>query len=446
MRPITELDWRAPGGPTTLTLRSARLIDPRSGLDEQRDIVIRDGRIAELAPPGGESSGEELDCSGLIATPAFFDPHVHLRVPGGEDAEDLETGTRAAAAGGYCGVVAMANTQPPVDTPEAILALREQAAREARVPVGFLACVSRGMAGTELTDMVAISEAGAVGFSDDGLPITDAGLLRKALIYQEICGGNIALHEEDPALSAGGAMHEGAVSAELGVAAIPASSESSMIARDGQIVAETGGRAHAQHLSSERSVEALEAAQQSGAELSGEVTPHHLALTDEAVRGLDSRFKMNPPLRTEPDRKALIDGLRRGTIAHIGTDHAPHPARAKDQPFEEAAFGVTGLETAFGVLHSELVLPGLIDLATLVERLTAPAELFGLEVGRLGPGSEANIALVDLEREWEVGATGWESRSVNSCFTGRTVQGKVVTTIVGGAVVYRERTWAIAAA
>ena len=369
-----------------MILRGARVVDPRSPIDELRDVFVREGEIAELATAGRAAleGAEEIDCDGLLACPAFFDPHVHLRVPGGEDAEDLETGTRAAAAGGYGGIVAMANTQPPVDTPEAILALREQARQQARVPVGFVATVTRRMLGEELTDMAAIADAGAVGYSDDGLPIANGALLRNALRYQAICGGNIALHEEDPQLSSGGSMHEGIVSAELGVAPIPASSESSMIARDGQIVAEAGGRAHVQHLSAARSVEALEAARAAGANLTGEVSPHHLTLTENAVRSLDSRFKMNPPLRSDADRLALIDALRRGALPYIATDHAPHPDRAKDVPFEEAAFGVTGLETAFAILNTELVEPGHLELATLIERMTAPAELFDLEIGRIG--------------------------------------------------------------
>ena len=314
-----------------------------------------------------------IDATGLHAFPAFFDPHVHLRTPGQEHKEDLETGTRAAAAGGYCGIVAMANTDPVVDDASHVLALRERAGTEAAVPTGFVGTVTRGMRGQELTEMAAIREAGAVGFSDDGLPIASARIMRRALQYQRLVGGTILLHEEDPELSGDGVMHEGAVSAALGLSGVPAVSESTMIARDGALCLFEGARAHVQHLSARESVETLAVAKAAGAKLTGEATPHHLVLTDEEVRSLDARFKMNPPLRTEDDRRALIDGLRDGTIDCIGTDHAPHATDEKEVPFEAAMMGVTGLETAFAVIYTELVEPGVLDLGLVVERMSAGA-------------------------------------------------------------------------
>ncbi len=431
-----------------LVLRGATVLDPVAGIEGVHDVVVRDGRIAELAAPGADAAGlEEVDAAGLHAFPAFFDPHVHLRVPGQEHKEDLETGTRSAAAGGYCGVLAMANTDPPVSTPADVEALREDAREAASVPVGFLATVTRGMRGEELTEMGAIRDAGAVGFSDDGLPITNARILRRALQYQHLCGGTIALHEEDPDLSGDGVMHEGEVSAAIGLAGIPSVSESTMIARDAALAGYEGGRIHVQHLSAAESVEAVRAAKAAGVQISAEASPHHLCLTDEEVRGLDPcRFKMNPPLRTEADRQALIEGLREGTVECIATDHAPHAAEEKEVPFEQAAMGVTGLETAFAALHTELVLPGVIDLALLIERLAGGAAPFDLPRPTLAPGSEANIALCDLGAEWTVGEEGYESRSHNSWCAGRTLTGRVLMTLAGGQIAYRLRSFTLGVA
>ena len=449
-RPVSSLDWRGAGEEPGegLVIRSARVLDPRSGIDEVRDVVVRDREIAELGDPGSVELGEaeEVDAEGLSVFPAFFDPHVHLRTPGREDVEDVETGTRAAAAGGFCGVLAMANTEPPVDDAAAVDSLRERARREAAVPVGFLACATRGMAGEELTEMAELADAGAVAFSDDGLPIRSARVLRRALQYQRLAGLALALHEEDPELSRGGVMHEGVASAALGLTGVPAVSESTMIARDAAIAGYEEARIHVQHLSARLSVEAVEAARAAGVAITCEVTPHHLTLTDEEVRSLDSRFKMNPPLRSEDDRRALIDGLRSGTIDCIATDHAPHASEDKEVPFEQAAMGVTGLETAFAVLHTELVLPGELELGTLVERLSAGAEAFGFASPALAPGSEANLVLVDPEAEWEPGAEGWESRSHNSCFTGLPLRGRVLMTVAAGRVAYRQRSFAVGVA
>lgn len=447
MTAISSLGWRR-GEAAGLVLHGARVLDPRAGIDAAHDVVVRDGAIAELAAPGGADSGEleSVDAGGLLALPAFFDPHVHLRTPGREDEEDLETGTRAAAAGGFCGVIAMPNTEPPIDSAPDVQALRRRAERDASVPVGFLAAVTRAIAGEELTEMAEIRDAGALGFTDDGWPVRGARVLRRAMQYQKLAGGVLALHEEDSELSAGGVMHEGTVSAAVGLAGIPAVSESTMIARDAALAAYEGARMHALHLSARESVEIVARAKEAGARVSAEVTPHHLTLTDEAVRRLDARFKMNPPLRSEEDRQALLDGLRSGTIDCVATDHAPHSLEEKEVPFEDAAMGVTGLETAFAVLHTELVLPGLLGLDVLVERMTAGAALFELDTPSMEPGSEANVALVDPGAEWEAGAEGWESRSENSCFAGRTLRGRVLMTVAAGRVAYRQRAFAMGVA
>jgi len=447
LAPITSLSWRG-AQPGAIVLRGAEVVCPRAGIRAVHDLVIRDGEIAELAEPGSADvdDAEVVDADGMLALPAFFDPHVHLRTPGREYKEEIETGTRAAAAGGYCGVLAMANTDPVVDSASDILALRERAEADAAVPAGFLAAITRGLEGEELTEMAELADCGAVAFSDDGLPVTSARVLRRALQYQRLADRVLALHEEDPQLSGSGVMHEGSVSAALGLAGIPSVSESTMIARDAALAAYEGARVHFQHLSARESVEAVERAKQEGAPVTTEVTPHHLVLTDEAVRSLDAHFKMNPPLRSEDDRRALIEGLRSGVIDCIATDHAPHAADEKVVPFEQAEMGVTGLETAFAVLHTDLVLTGVLPLELLVERMTAGAEIFGFEAPRIEPGREANVALVDPEAQWEAGADGWESRSENSCFAGRTLTGRVLMTIVAGGVVYRQRSFAIGAA
>jgi dihydroorotase len=424
------------------------VLDPRTGVDGTHDVIVRGGEVAELAMPGGGglADAELVDADGRSVFPAFFDPHVHLRTPGREDEEDIETGSRAAAAGGYCGILAMANTEPPVESAADVLALRERAATDAAIPTGFVACVTRGMEGAELSEMGELADAGAAGFSDDGLPIRSARVLRRALQYQRLAGLQIALHEEDPELSAGGSIHEGEVSAVLGIAGIPSISESTMIARDAAIAAYEDARIHVQHLSAQESVAAVETAKAAGVQITCEGTPHHLTLTDEVLRSLDARFKMNPPLRTEVDREALIDALRSGTIDCIATDHAPHSTDEKEVPIEQAAFGVIGLETAFAAIHTDLVLPGVLDLGLVIERLSGGAEPFGFRPPRIEPGAEANLVLVDTEADWDAGAEGWESRSENSCFVGRRLTGRVLMTIAAGRVAYRQRSFAMGVA
>jgi dihydroorotase len=440
-----ELD-RAPVHPGTVLIRGARLLDPRAGLDGRADVLIRDGAIAELGDSLAAPEGTEtIDGEGLHGFPAFVDPHVHLRTPGREDEEDLDSGTRAAAAGGYCAILAQPNTAPVVDSAPVLRSLRERARAEARIPTGFLAAITVGQRGERLTEMAELADAGAAGFTDDGLPVRSAGVMRQALQYQRLAGRLLALHEEDPTLSADGVMHESAVSAQLGLAGIPSVSESTIIARDCDLASYEGGRVHIQHLSACGSLQVVEMAKQAGVRVTCEATPHHLILTDEAVRSLDTNFKMNPPLRGESDRAALVEGLRNGTIDCVATDHAPHAREEKEQPFELAPMGVTGLETAFAALHTELVLPGRIELGVLVERMTAGGEPFGLPVPRIEPGAPANVCLVDLDAEWEVGEAGYESRSANCAFAGRRLTGRVRMTVAAGAVAYRERTFALGA-
>jgi dihydroorotase len=436
---------QGPGVPANLLLSDARVLDPRAGIDARHDVRVRGGEIAELAPPGTlepVQDEEAIDASGRHLLPAFFDPHVHLRTPGQEHKEDLETGTRAAAAGGFGGAIAMPNTDPVLDSAPLLRSLRDAAAREARIPIGFMGAITRGLEGEELTEMAELRREGALGFTDDGRPVRSAGMLRKALQYQRLCGGTIALHEEDPTLSRGGAMHEGKVSAALGLGGIPSVSESTMIAR----VLVAGERVHFQHLSCVASVQAVAHAKAQGWRVSTEVTPHHLLLTEEDVRGMDTRMKMNPPLATEDDRRALIEGLREGTIDCVATDHAPHAREEKEVPFEQAPMGTTGLETAFAALYTGLVLPGVLELGLLVERMTAGAALFELPTHTIAKDEPANLTLLDLDAEWVAGAHGWESRSDNCCFAGRRLRGRVLLTVAAGAVVYRERAFSVVAA
>ncbi len=429
-----------PSAPTTLLLRGAHALDPRGDLDEPQDVLIRGGEIAELGAPGtleAPDGTEVLEAEGGTLLPAFVDPHVHFRTPGQEHKEDLDTGTAAAAAGGYCAVVAMPNTDPVVDDATGLRALVETARRDARVPTGFFAAITRDLRGEDLTEMAELRDAGALGFTDDGRPVAAAGMLRRALQYQRLCGGVLALHEEDPSLSGDGVMHEGPVSARLGLAGIPSVSESTMVARDAALAGYENARVHFQHLSCAESVTALAAAREAGAPVSGEASPHHLTLTDDAVSSLDSRFKMNPPLRAEADREALVAALRSGVIEIVATDHAPHARHEKEVPFEAAPMGTTGLETAFAALYTDLVAPGVLPLGVLVERMTAGAALLEMPVPRIAAGAPANLALVDLDAEWVAGEGGYASRSQNCCFHGRRLRGRVLLTVAAGAVVHR---------
>ncbi|HTU32104.1 MAG TPA: dihydroorotase [Solirubrobacteraceae bacterium] len=437
--PATQL-YAAPRPSCDVLIRQGHVLDPRTGIDEVCDVLVRGGEIAELGEGGAlraPDGATTIEGRGRHLLPAFVDPHVHLRTPGQEYKEDIASGTTAAAAGGYCAVVAMPNTSPTVDTASVVGALVARARAEARVPTGFLAAITRGLAGEELTEMAELRDAGAIGFTDDGKPVVSAGMLRKALQYQRLAGGIIALHEEDPALSGDGVMHEGAISARLGMTGIPSLSESTMVARDAALARYENARVHFQHLSCVESVEALQTARAQGVQVSGEASPHHLTLTDAEVESLDSRFKMNPPLRAESDRQALIDALRSGVIECVATDHAPHAAHEKEVPFEEAPMGTTGLETAFSALYTELVLPGVLGLDVLVERMTAGGALYGLFTPRIAVGERANLTLIDLDLSWVAGEDGYASRSVNCSFDGRRLRGRVLLTVAAGAIVHQ---------
>ena len=411
----------------SLTLEG-RVLAPAQGIDECLLLTVEDGVIARIEPAGA---------SEIVLAPAFVDPHVHLRTPGREDEETIRTGTEAAAAGGYCAILAMPNTDPVVDSAAVLGALVERAREEAVIPTGFMAAISKGQAGAELTEMVELSESGAAAFTDDGHPVVSASLMRRALQYSELAGRPLALHCEDPELSRGGHAHEGSVAAELGLGGYPSVAESVMVERDLALAEFEGRPLHVMHMSARESVDALRAALAAGVAATGEVTPHHLCLTDEALRSLDPNVKMNPPLRAEDDRQALVEALREGTISAVATDHAPHAQHEKDVPFEEAPFGVTGLETAFAALYTFLVAPGVLPLETLLERMSAgPARALGLPEPRIEVGARANVVQLGLAREWTVTADGFRSRSQNSWLLGETLRGRVVRTVADGRLVH----------
>lgn len=424
-----------PGDPANVVIRGARILDPAAGIDRVGDLVVRDGVI------GGDPAGlEQVDGTGLTVIPGIVDVHVHLRTPGKEHAEDIASGTASAAAGGVVAVLAMPNTQPPTDSPSILGSLLERAGREAVVPTGFIPAITVGQAGESLTEHGDLAEAGAAALSDDGVPVASALVMRRALQYQRATGLLFTLHEEDMSLSGAGVMHEGVVSARIGLAGIPGVSEAVQVARDCALAGYEDARIHICHVSARETVDEIRSAKSRGVQVTAEVTPHHLLLTEDAV-GADpdpARFKMNPPLRSEADRQALIEALVDGTIDVIATDHAPHPADEKENPFAEAPFGVIGLETAFAACHTELVQGGRMSLEDLVVRMsTRPAEIFGLPVPSLADGERANLAVVDLGATDRVGDRPYASKSANAAFEGMEFIGRVVMTIAGGQDVYR---------
>ena len=425
----------APG--EDLLVRGARVLDPGAQVDAVLDVRIDGGTIAELGARLDSNAHRVVEGEGLLLAPAFVDPHVHLRTPGREDEETIASGTQAAAAGGYCAILAMPNTDPVLDSAAVLGSQIEAAQAEAEVAVGFLAAITKGQSGAELTEMGELAEAGAVGFSDDGRPVAAAGLMRRALQYSAVTGRPLALHCEEPTLSRDGQMHEGAVSAELGFAGYPSIAESVMVERDLSLAAFERRPVHVLHVSARESIDAVRAARAAGVPATTEVTPHHLCLTDEALRSLDSNLKMNPPLRSSDDRAALVDGLRDGTIQAVATDHAPHARHEKEVPFEAAPFGVTGLETAFSALYTRLVKPGVLSLETLLERMSSgPASIYGLPAPRIAVGEPANLVLLDLAASRRVEADEFRSRSANSWLLGERVTGKVRMTVAAGRAVY----------
>ncbi|MFN2397281.1 MAG: dihydroorotase [Gemmatimonadaceae bacterium] len=423
----------------SIVLTGGRLLDPSQSLDERGDLLIVDGKIERTggtieAPP----DAEVVDCNGALVCPGFIDVHCHLREPGREDVETIATGARAAAAGGFTAVCAMPNTEPVTDNQAAVgFVLRQgNSARAARVyPIGAISVGQKGEALAEFGEMVA---AGAVAVSDDGRPVVSAHLMRTALEYAQTFEIPVINHCEEPTLAAGGSMHEGLVSARLGLKGIPAEAEEIMVIRDILLARLTGGHVHLAHMSTRGSVELIRWGKDRGINVTAEVTPHHLTLTDEMTASYNTHAKMNPPLRTAADVNALREAVRDGTIDVIATDHAPHHYDAKEREFADAPFGIVGLETALALILTDLVHPGLMDLPTLVERMScAPARLYHLPGGSLSGGTTADVTIFDSELEWRVDPQRFVSKGRNTPYANRILRGRAQCTIVGGCVVYR---------
>ena len=439
---------------TRLLIRNGRILDPGRDVELTGDLLITDGKIAAIGQELSADGAQVLDATGLIVCPGFVDIHAHLRDPGQEYKESIQTGTQAAARGGFTTVCCMPTTDPPIDTRATVeYVLHTASDADARVlPIG---CVSQGRAGRELAELADLADAGCVAFSDDGSPIADGGLLRHALEYARISGRPIIDHCEDPAVSAGGVMHEGWVSTRLGLRGQPAAAEESPVARDIALVAQTGAPLHIAHVSTRAAIDQIRAAKERGLPVTAEVTPHHLTLTHDVVAfsangsrpgetlRYDTNAKVNPPLRSQDDVDACVEALRDGVIDAIATDHAPHADYEKACEFDEAAFGISGLETAFGLCMT-LVHSGALELPTLIERLTSgPVRALGLErsvpdLGSLTEGAPGDLVLLDPEAEWTVEPERFASKGRNTPLAGRTLKGKVVATIYNGDIVWSQ--------
>ncbi len=421
-------------------LKGGRVVDPASGIDARRDVLIDHGRIARVAEGLADPEAELVDVTGLVVCPGFIDMHVHLREPGEEWKETIATGTRAAAAGGFTGVACMPNTNPPNDSRSVTEFILKRAREEGVVPVYPIGCVSKGRAGRELAEMGDMAAAGARAFSDDGAPVRASWLMRRALEYAQVFDVPIIDHCEDLELVDGGVVHEGQIATRLGLRGWPAVAEEILVQRDILLAEYTGGHVHLAHLSTARSVEFVREAKARGIRVTCEVTPHHLVLTHEAVREYSTNAKMNPPLRDEAAVEALRRALADGTVDAIATDHAPHHADEKCVEFALAPFGIVGLETAVSLCIDRLVHGGVIPLGRLVELMSCgPARILRLPKGTLRPGADADVTVLDLEREVEVRAERFRSRACNSPFIGWRLRGAPVMTIVAGEIVYDGR-------
>lgn len=420
-------------------IKGGRVIDPANDIDRITDILIDDsGRIQRIGDHDAEDSCDDIiNAEGKVVAPGFVDVHVHFRDPGLTYKEDIRTGAAAAAAGGYTTVICMANTKPPIDSVEILTELME---REKQLPIHVLqtANVTLSMQGKELTDMDALFAAGAVGFTDDGVPIADEKLMVKALTKCRELDVPISLHEEDPALMFSAGVNKGSVSDKLGLGGAPDEAEYVLAARDVMLNRKIGARLDIQHISSDTTVEVLKAAKKMGIRVYGEVTPQHLAATEELVLSKGALARVNPPLRTEADRQALIMGLADGTIDMIATDHAPHSSEEKSKPIAEAPSGMIGLETALGLIITHTVRTGQVSLSQVIKALTCnPSGLYKLDAGTLSVGAPADIVIFDPEEQWTV-PEKFASKATNCPFIGMSLYGKVKTTICSGKVVYQD--------
>jgi dihydroorotase len=417
-----------------LIIRNGRVLDPGSGVDGTADVLIEDGRICAVGPRLEAGDAPSLDAAGLVVAPGFIDMHVHLREPGQEHKETIESGTRAAARGGFTTVCAMPNTSPVNDRPEITAFIRERADHFGWARVRPIAAVTRGLGGMELTDLAALAAAGAAAFSDDGRCVRDSLMMRRALETARELGRPVIDHCEDHGLTGGAVMNEGPVSRRLGLPGWPAAAEDIMIARDIILAEALGAPVHIAHLSTAGGVRLVREAKARGVRVSAEATPHHLLLTDEALAGRDPRFKMNPPLRSAADVESVVAGVMDGTVDALVTDHAPHAVAEKAAGLVEAPFGVVGLETAVSLLLDRFVRPGLLPLARFIALWTVePARILGLtDLGRIAPGATADLTLIDLDKELVVDSAAFLSKGRNTPFDGWALRGAAVRTIVGG--------------
>ena len=424
-------------------IRGGTLIDPASGYEGRSDVLVEDGVIAAVGSGLERTGAEVLDADGLIVAPGLVDMHVHLREPGEEHKEDIASGTRAAAAGGFTSVACMANTRPPVDTAAMVRFVLERARTVGVVNVFPVAALTRGLEGKELTEAGELRRAGAVALSDDGHPVADPELMRAAVQYASMFGLPVVDHCQDQSLAADGVMHQGYWSTVLGLRGQPREAEELQVARDVMLSRLTGAHIHIAHVSSRGSVELIRQAKAQGLHVTAEVTPHHLVLTDAVVDEMayDTNTKTNPPVREEADRQVLREALRDGVIDAVATDHAPHHQDDKLVEYQYAASGMVGLETALGLLATELVHTGLLSWQRLIAAMSwAPARILGIRRGTLGVGEVADITIIDPEYRWVVDAARFYSKSRNTPFAGRALRGKAVMTMVAGRVVMREGT------
>jgi dihydroorotase len=421
-----------------LLITNGRVVDPSQGIDAKLDILIEDGAIARV-DKRIKAGMETIDAEGLVVVPGFIDLHTHLREPGHEHKETIATGTRAAVAGGYTAVCAMANTLPPNDERAVTEMIIAESRRNGACRVYPIGAVSKGLNGEALAELADLRAAGCVGVSDDGKPVWNAQLMRRALEYCSMLGIPVIAHEEDANLSDGGVMHEGYFSTLLGLGGIPAASEETLVARDVILARMTGSHVHIAHLSTSGAVDSVRHARAAGVHVTCEVTPHHLALGDESVQSFSTNLKMNPPLRSIEHREALLAGIADGTIDAIATDHAPHHFDEKNVEFDLAPFGVIGLETAFAVCYDRLVRSGVIGLDRLVDLMSCgPARIFNLPGGTLRGGAVGDVTLLNLDGTFTVPGT-FRSKAANSPFVGQRLKGRPVATIVGGAIRYDAR-------
>ncbi|HEX9393140.1 MAG TPA: dihydroorotase [Gemmatimonadales bacterium] len=421
-----------------LVLTGGRVIDPSKNLDQTADVLIQDGKITGIAPSIGRPDGAEVrDVRGQVVAPGLVDIHVHLREPGNEDEETVATGARAAAAGGFTAICAMPNTDPVTDNQAAVGFIVRQSVRAGLARVYPIGAVSVGQRGEKLAEFGEMVGAGAVAVSDDGRPVVSGHLMRTALEYALTFDIAVADHCEEPTLAAGGVMHEGLVATRLGLKGIPSAAEEIMVARDVLLAELTGGRVHLCHMSTRGSAELIRRAKERGVRVTAEVTPHHLALTDHACENYDTHAKMNPPLREAADVAALRQALKEGVIDCIASDHAPHAYDEKEAAFDDAPFGIVGLETAFAVAHSELVQGGVLTLPELVARMsTLPARVFGLSGGTLQPGAAADVCVLDPKLRWTVDPARFFTKCRNTPFAGRELVGRPTLTLVAGKIVH----------